>query len=59
YPRFGVAAAEEVAALVADPLGWSDADRAVAIHAYRQQVEAELAALAAPDDESAMARLTV
>jgi glycerol-3-phosphate dehydrogenase len=59
YPRFGVDAAEEVAALVAGPLGWSDADRAVALHAYRQQAEAELAALAAPDDESAMARLTV
>jgi glycerol-3-phosphate dehydrogenase len=59
YPEFGLAAAEEVAALVAGPLGWSDADRASALGAYREQVAGELAALAAPDDASAMSRLTV
>ena len=57
YPRFGLDAAEEVAALVAGPLGWSDADRAVALHEYREQAEAELAALDAPDDAAALARL--
>ena len=57
YPKFGVAAAEEVAGLVAGPLGWGDADRESAIRAYREQVAAELAALEAPDDASALARL--
>ncbi|HYQ64910.1 glycerol-3-phosphate dehydrogenase/oxidase [Actinophytocola sp.] len=56
YPEFGVAAAPEVAALIAEPLGWSDAERESAVGAYREQVAGEMAALAAPDDASAMAR---
>jgi glycerol-3-phosphate dehydrogenase len=59
YPEFGVAAAPEVAALIAGPLGWSDAERESALDAYREQVAGELAALAAPDDASALARLAV
>jgi glycerol-3-phosphate dehydrogenase len=59
YPDFGSAAVEEVAALIAQPLGWTDADRASAIRTYQDRVAADLAALAAPDDDSAMARLTV
>jgi glycerol-3-phosphate dehydrogenase len=59
YPEFGVAAAPEVAALIAGPLGWSDAERESALGAYREQVAGELATLAAPDDASALARLAV
>jgi glycerol-3-phosphate dehydrogenase len=57
YPGRGLAAAEEVAGLVAEHLGWDASARQAAVRAYGELVAEELAALAALDDESAVARL--
>lgn len=57
YPARGLAAAEEVAGLIGEHLGWSGGARQAAVRAYGELVQAELAAREAPDDASAMARL--
>jgi len=49
----GVAAAEPVAALMAELLGWDDARRAREVTQYRARVEAERESQLAPDDRSA------
>jgi len=58
YPNRGLAVAEEVATLIAGPLDWDGPARQAAVDAYRELAQTELAALEAPDDDSAMARLT-
>jgi glycerol-3-phosphate dehydrogenase len=55
YPDRGLAAAEEVAWLIAGHLGWSDAARQEAVRAYTELCRAEREALAAPDDTAALA----
>jgi glycerol-3-phosphate dehydrogenase len=57
YPGRGLAAAEEVAGLVGEHLGWGGGARQAAVRSYGELVQAELAARDAPDDASAMARL--
>jgi glycerol-3-phosphate dehydrogenase len=57
YPDRGLAAVEEIATLIAEPLGWDGPARQAAINTYRDLAQAELAALEAPDDASAMDRL--
>ncbi len=52
-PDRGVAAAEEVAALVAPLLSWDDAHVALEVHHYRARVEAELDSQQQPDDRTA------
>ncbi len=51
----GLTAAPPAAALMAAALGWDDARTAAEIAAYQDQVAADLAAEAAPDDASAYA----
>jgi glycerol-3-phosphate dehydrogenase len=51
----GLAAASAAAALMAAELGWDDARTAAEIALYQDQVAADLAAEAAPDDASAYA----
>ncbi len=51
----GAEAAPHVADLMAAQFGWSDEQRDLELNAYLKRVEAELAANAAPDDESAQA----
>jgi glycerol-3-phosphate dehydrogenase len=55
YPDRGLAAAEEVAGLVAGPLRWSDEERQEAVRNYTDLARAERDALAAPDDTTALA----
>ena len=51
----GLAAADEIASLMADELGW-DAERLrIELDAYRARSAAETAAAAAPDDAAAQA----
>jgi glycerol-3-phosphate dehydrogenase len=57
YPGRGLATAAEVAGLIAEHLGWDASARQAAVRAYGELVAEELAALAAPDDDSAVARL--
>jgi glycerol-3-phosphate dehydrogenase len=54
-PDRGVAAAEPVARLMAEVLGWDEARIAAELEQYRSVVEAELAAEQQPDDASANA----
>ncbi|GAA5152769.1 glycerol-3-phosphate dehydrogenase/oxidase [Nocardioides marinquilinus] len=49
----GVGVVEDVAALVAPVLGWSDEQREVEIEHYRKRVEAEVESQQMPDDETA------
>ncbi|WP_375426319.1 glycerol-3-phosphate dehydrogenase/oxidase [uncultured Friedmanniella sp.] len=49
----GLAAAEEIADLMAEELGWDDARRRSELTAYRDRCGAEDAAAGAPDDEAA------
>jgi glycerol-3-phosphate dehydrogenase len=49
----GISAAEEVAGLMGDVLGWSESQRAVEIEHYRRRVEAERESQQMPDDETA------
>lgn len=51
----GLAAAPEVAALVASDLGWSRVDESREVDVYRDRVRAELASQAMPDDVTAAA----
>ncbi|WP_158369680.1 glycerol-3-phosphate dehydrogenase/oxidase [Cellulosimicrobium cellulans] len=51
----GLAALDEIAALVAPRLGWDDATRAREVDAYRQRAQAEFAAAEQPDDAAAQA----
>ncbi len=53
----GEAAAESVARVMGEALGWSDDDAAAAIGRYQARVRAERAAQAQPDDASALAVL--
>ncbi|WP_051158887.1 glycerol-3-phosphate dehydrogenase/oxidase [Tsukamurella sp. 1534] len=53
YPDRGLASAEEVAALVAPVLGWSDADVARELDTYRSRVAAEVRSQEEPDDAGA------
>ncbi|GAB1511320.1 glycerol-3-phosphate dehydrogenase/oxidase [Actinophytocola sp. KF-1] len=57
YPDRGRAAAEQVADLVGEHLGWGRAERQAALDAYDEQARAELAALTSRDDASAVKRL--
>ncbi len=50
----GVGALEEIADLIAEPLGWNAKRRAAEIAAYRSRAAAELAAAQQPDDASAL-----
>ncbi|MFV0457903.1 MAG: glycerol-3-phosphate dehydrogenase/oxidase [Actinomycetales bacterium] len=52
-PDRGVAAATEVADLIAGPLGWDEAEKAHQVEHYRQRVAAELAAQQVPDEHEA------
>ncbi|MBO0608967.1 glycerol-3-phosphate dehydrogenase/oxidase [Myceligenerans salitolerans] len=52
-PDRGLDAATEVADVVAPLLGWDDTARQREIDAWRSRIDAELAALRAPDDETA------
>ena len=54
-PDRGVDTAAEVADIVAPLLGWDDAAKQREIDAWRSRIDAELAALHAPDDETAEA----
>lgn len=54
----GVHAANDVAALMAGPLGWDDAALRHEVEAYRSSVRAQVAAEGAPDDERASERLS-
>ncbi|HLI16486.1 MAG TPA: glycerol-3-phosphate dehydrogenase/oxidase [Acidimicrobiales bacterium] len=54
-PDRGSALADEVARLLAGPLGWSDARQRAEAEAYRAAARAEMAAAQAPDDASAEA----
>ncbi|WP_299057916.1 glycerol-3-phosphate dehydrogenase/oxidase [uncultured Nocardioides sp.] len=49
----GVGAVEEVAELMAGPLGWSDEQKSVEIEHYRARVAAERESQQMPDDETA------
>lgn len=49
----GVNAADEVAGLMGDVLGWSESQRAVEIEHYRSRVQAERESQQMPDDETA------
>jgi glycerol-3-phosphate dehydrogenase len=51
----GLAALDEIAAIVAPRLGWDDATRAREVDAYRQRAQAEFAAAEQPDDAAAQA----
>ncbi|MBI1379396.1 MAG: FAD-dependent oxidoreductase [Frankiales bacterium] len=51
----GLGAAPHAARLMGDVLGWDDATREREVARYRQRVEAELEAQAAPDDDAAAA----
>jgi glycerol-3-phosphate dehydrogenase len=57
YPGRGRAAAEQVADLVGEHLGWDLSERQAALDAYDELARAELAALTAQDDASAVRRL--
>ena len=46
-PQAGIDLVDDIAALIAPPLGWSAAEKKASVAEYRQQVEAEVAALAA------------
>jgi glycerol-3-phosphate dehydrogenase len=52
---WGLAALDEIAAIVAPRLGWDDATRAREVDAYRQRAQAEFAAAEQPDDAAAQA----
>jgi glycerol-3-phosphate dehydrogenase len=54
-PDHGVRAAESIAPLMGELLGWSDATVAAEVERYRRRVHAELAARRQPDDASANA----
>lgn len=51
----GLGALEQIAGLIAGPLGWDDATREVEIEAYRSRCAAEDEASRQPDDETANA----
>jgi glycerol-3-phosphate dehydrogenase len=55
YPDRGLTAAEEVAELIGEHLGWSAAAREEAARDYGELAQAERDALAAPDDVAALA----
>jgi glycerol-3-phosphate dehydrogenase len=55
YPDRGLAAAEEVARLIGEHLGWHDSAREEAVRAYAELARAERDALDAPDDTTALA----
>ncbi|MFI7677290.1 glycerol-3-phosphate dehydrogenase/oxidase [Actinophytocola sp. NPDC049390] len=57
YPDRGRAAVDQVADLVGEHLGWELSDRRAALDAYDERTRAELAALTARDDASAVTRL--
>lgn len=53
YPHRGADCAEEVAGLMAEVLGWDDAETEREVDTYRARVEAEIRSQTQPDDASA------
>ncbi|HLQ81023.1 MAG TPA: glycerol-3-phosphate dehydrogenase C-terminal domain-containing protein, partial [Brachybacterium sp.] len=56
-PDRGVAAADEIAALIGPELGWDETDRAREIDTYREFIAARLDGELTTSDEQAAARL--